>query len=247
MTTAGLISASTIEFADSLIRIFGQLQTSRYLAIGSLTLLVYDWLSTLDQEIEFIWRKRWSFARVIYHLNRVLPVLLFSVVLIPNILFAPSYYTATNRSIYGVVALLAILCATSIIRCWATYGQRWVLWLLIPALFLTVGHALAQVTLNIGKTRYLANPLPGVLEGCFVILPSDIWLAYLSGVLYESLVFGLLVWRIWCLSSGVGLTPLLRQLLKHGASFFAVNFGLMLVSCVGSGYPGTIIIVNTSG
>ncbi|CAE6357443.1 unnamed protein product [Rhizoctonia solani] len=119
--------------------------------------------------------------------------------------------------------------------------------LLIPALILTVGHALTQVTLNIGKTVYLSNPLPGVLEGCLVILPTNIWLAYLSGVLYESLVFGLLVWRIYRLSNGVGLTPLLMQLLKHGASFFAVNFGLMLISCVGSGYSKTIIVVNVSG
>lgn len=250
----GLIPASSSrEFVDSITEIHDQLQTARYMAIAAFTLLVYDWMATLDKEVEFIWGRKWTFARVVYHLNRILPVLLFSVILIPNILFAPSYYTATMcKGIilsysYGVVVLLALLCATSIIRCWATYGQRWVLWLLIPALILTVGHALAQVTLNIGKTLYLANPFPGVLEGCLVLLPSKIWLAYLSGVLYESLVFGLLVWRIWRLTSGVGLTPLLGQLLKHGASFFAVNFGLMIISCVGSGYSKTIIIVNVSG
>ncbi|CAE6334853.1 unnamed protein product [Rhizoctonia solani] len=238
MEDVGSIHSSSRELVDSIIASYGQLQTSRHMAIAALTLLVFDWLVTLDKEIEFIWGRRWSFARVVYHLNRVLPLLLFSVILIPNILFAPSYYTATLWC-GGTVGHLV---------CLRDQPQlRWVLWLLIPALFLTVGHALAQVTMNIGKTSYLANPLPGVLEGCFVILPSNIWLAYLSGVLYETLVFGLLVWRIWRLSSGFGLTPLMKQLLKHGASFFAVNFGLMLISCVGSGYSETIIIVNVSG
>ncbi|EUC62621.1 F-box-like domain protein [Rhizoctonia solani AG-3 Rhs1AP] len=231
MSVAGLIPASiSKEFIDSITNIHSQLQTSRFMAISAITLLVYDWLTTLDKEMKFIWGRKWSFARVVYHLNRVLPLLLLSTILIPNILFAPSRYTST-------------LWCGSIVSCL----MRWVLWLLIPALILTVGHALTQVTLNIGKTVYLSNPLPGVLEGCLVILPTNIWLAYLSGVLYESLVFGLLVWRIYRLSNGVGLTPLLMQLLKHGASFFAVNFGLMLISCVGSGYSKTIIVVNVSG
>lgn len=254
MATAGLVpSSSTQEIVQSIVGIHDQLQTSRLLAISAVTLLAYDWVSTLDKEVKYIWGRKWSFARVIYHLNRILPLLLLCGILIPNILFAPSYYTTTmcKRIIlsygYGVVGLLAVLCATSIIRCWALYGQTWVLWLLIPALVLTVGHALAQVTLSIGSTRYMANPLPGVLEGCLAKLPRNIWLAYLSGVLYESLVFGLLVWRIWRLSTGIGWTPLLKQLLKHGASFFAVNFGLMLISCIGSGFPETINIVNTSG
>ncbi|CAE6440356.1 unnamed protein product [Rhizoctonia solani] len=250
MATAGLVpSSSTQEIVQSIVGIHDQLQTSRLLAISAVTLLVYDWVSTLDKEVKYIWGRKWSFARVIYHLNRILPLLLLCGILIPNILFAPSYYTTTllvDLSA-GFLTYPFTPKATSIIRCWALYGQTWVLWLLIPALVLTVGHALAQVTLSIGSTRYMANPLPGVLEGCLAKLPRNIWLAYLSGVLYESLVFGLLVWRIWRLSTGIGWTPLLKQLLKHGASFFAVNFGLMLISCIGSGFPETINIVNTSG
>ncbi|CAE7115735.1 unnamed protein product [Rhizoctonia solani] len=171
MAAAGLIPASlSQEFIDSITDIHRQLQASRFMAISAVTLLVYDWLATLDKEVKFIWGRKWSFARVVYHLNRVLPLLLLSTILIPNILFAPSSYSATENNVlyrckpiiltysYGVVGLLAILCATSIIRCWALYGQTWVLWLLIPALIVTVGHALAQVTLNIGKTVYLSNP-----------------------------------------------------------------------------------------
>ncbi|KAF8673623.1 hypothetical protein RHS04_07602 [Rhizoctonia solani] len=269
MEGMGLMSPSSPEELVSLIiRSYGQLQTSRYTAIASITLLVYDWLIALDKEVKFIWGRRWTFARIVYHLNRVLPLLLFSVILMPNILFAPSYYTATMSAPKFLIMksqkimLQQVQTNNSILQLWCSsaisavvhnfdYSVLGAIWptvrLLIPALFLTVGHALAQTTLHIGNTFYSANPLPGVLEGCFVVLPSNIWLAYLSGVLYESLVFGLLVWRIWRLSSGVGLTPLMKQLLKHGASFFAVNFGLMLLSCVGSGYSETIILVNVSG
>ncbi|CAE6416735.1 unnamed protein product [Rhizoctonia solani] len=294
MATAGLVpSSSTQEIVQSIVGIHDQLQTSRLLAISAVTLLVYDWVSTLDKEVKYIWGRKWSFARVIYHLNRILPLLLLCgilipstyfviasnwkwsfarviyhlnrilpllllcAILIPNILFAPSYYTTTMSVVQTNNFILWIWRCRVVGRlvCYIDYSLLGIIWsdmgpmlkLLIPALVLTVGHALAQVTLSIGSTRYMANPLPGVLEGCLAKLPRNIWLAYLSGVLYESLVFGLLVWRIWRLSTGIGWTPLLKQLLKHGASFFAVNFGLMLISCIGSGFPETINIVNTSG
>ncbi|CAE6357424.1 unnamed protein product [Rhizoctonia solani] len=96
MSVAGLIPASiSKEFIDSITNIHSQLQTSRFMAISAITLLVYDWLTTLDKEMKFIWGRKWSFARVVYHLNRVLPLLLLSTILIPNILFAPSRYTST--------------------------------------------------------------------------------------------------------------------------------------------------------
>ncbi|KAF8749781.1 hypothetical protein RHS01_09817 [Rhizoctonia solani] len=276
MEGMGLMSPSSPEeLVSSIIRSYGQLQTSRYTAIASITLLVYDWLIALDKEVKFIWGRRWTFARIVYHLNRVLPLLLFSVILMPNILFAPSYYTATMSAPKFLImksqkimlqqvqtnnSILQLWCSSAIsavvqygylfvFRSNSTYtfitqqlrlfgvgrymangrpGFRWVR-LLIPALFLTVGHALAQTTLHIGNTFYSANPL------------REFWKVVSS---YYQVTY---VWRIWRLSSGVGLTPLMKQLLKHGASFFAVNFGLMLLSCVGSGYSETIILVNVSG
>ncbi|QRW25539.1 F-box-like domain protein [Rhizoctonia solani] len=293
MEGMGLMSPSSPEeLVSSIIRSYGQLQTSRYTAIASITLLVYDWLIALDKEVKFIWGRRWTFARIVYHLNRVLPLLLFSVILMPNILFAPSYYTATMSAPKFLIMksqkimLQQVQTNNSILQLWCSsaisavvhnfdYSVLGAIWPTAglgldgscgeanfnyhPEWLTKTGQALDSRSFPDGRARpgsdhtsywkylLLGQSPPGVLEGCFVVLPSNIWLAYLSGVLYESLVFGLLVWRIWRLSSGVGLTPLMKQLLKHGASFFAVNFGLMLLSCVGSGYSETIILVNVSG
>ncbi|KAH7335015.1 hypothetical protein B0J17DRAFT_770529 [Rhizoctonia solani] len=247
-------------------------EIARYLAVSGVALLLYDWLTTLDKEIEYTWGRKWTLARVVYHLNRVLPVLLIGGVLIPNVLFAPAYFTPSRcRKVslsysYGVIVLLVIICTTSIIRCWALYGQRWVLWLLIPGLIVTAGHGMLQVTINIKKATIMANPcvlplrfsvcihanqryppVPELLRGCLISIPNSIWLAYFSGVLYELLVFCLIVWRVWQLGGGLSLTPLLKQLLTNGASYFAVNLGLMLFSCIGAAYPSTIIMANASG
>ncbi|KDN35191.1 hypothetical protein RSAG8_11800, partial [Rhizoctonia solani AG-8 WAC10335] len=196
-----MTSASQYKSFDLIEAIHLQTENARYMAISGIALLIYDWLSTLDKEVEYTWSRRWTLARAVYHLNRILPVSLI----------------------------------------------RWVLWLLIPGLIVTVGHAILQVTINIDRTTVLTNPFPEYLQGCLVSIPNNIWLAYLSGVLYELVIFCLIVRRIWQLGDGLGLTPLMRQLLKNGATFFAVNLGLMLFSCVGSAYPSTIIMANGSG
>ncbi|CAE6440346.1 unnamed protein product [Rhizoctonia solani] len=95
-------------FLDLIITTRMQGMIARHLAVSGIALLLYDWLTNLDKEAEYAWARQWSIARVVYHLNRVLPILLIGATLIPT--------------------MMAIVCITSIIRCWALYGQRWVLW-----------------------------------------------------------------------------------------------------------------------
>ncbi|CAE6480129.1 unnamed protein product [Rhizoctonia solani] len=148
-------------FLDLVDAIYVQGENARYLAISGIALLVYDWLTTLDKEVEYTWGRKWTLARVVYHLNRVLSVMLIGAVLIPNVLFAPAHFTPSVilSYSYGVIVLLVIIGTTSIIRCWALYGQKWILWLLIPGLILTVGHGALQVTLNINNNGSI-KPAP---------------------------------------------------------------------------------------
>lgn len=80
---------------ESLIEIRGQVELAKCLAgiltlthgnyahlteltflVASLTLVLYDWLISLDLECAFIWGRKWTWGRLIYHLNRVWPVVL---------------------------------------------------------------------------------------------------------------------------------------------------------------------------
>ncbi|CAE6465071.1 unnamed protein product [Rhizoctonia solani] len=59
------------EFGDQVITYHRQHQLTKYLAIISLMLLVYDWTISIDHEVEFIWEQSWSWGRAIYHANRI--------------------------------------------------------------------------------------------------------------------------------------------------------------------------------
>lgn len=41
-------------------------RTVSYFAVAGFAAVVYDWVSTLGQEIELIWRQRWSLVTFLY-------------------------------------------------------------------------------------------------------------------------------------------------------------------------------------
>lgn len=53
-----------------LMSLFQELRT-----VIACTILVYEIVLTLPAEIHYIWGSRWSFARVVFHLNRMLGLL----------------------------------------------------------------------------------------------------------------------------------------------------------------------------
>ncbi|KAG2107717.1 uncharacterized protein F5147DRAFT_696804 [Suillus discolor] len=48
-----------------------------YWTVAAGVMVIYDWVLTLEQEIELIWRQRWSLMTVLYLVVRVI---LYSVV-----------------------------------------------------------------------------------------------------------------------------------------------------------------------
>ncbi|KAG8699864.1 hypothetical protein FRC08_005066 [Ceratobasidium sp. 394] len=70
---------------DTIVDIHGQAERAKYVAIAGSTLLVYDWALNLELEIAYIWKTPWSIGRVVYHFNRVWPLIIIGSVL-PSLL-----------------------------------------------------------------------------------------------------------------------------------------------------------------
>ncbi|ELU38544.1 P16-Arc domain-containing protein [Rhizoctonia solani AG-1 IA] len=81
------------------------------------TLLLYDWLTNLDSEIEYIWGTAWSLGRITYHMNRVWPIIVLSesrLIIIVN--------CKSNRNPSDVHGLKHII-GVFLFRCWALYRK----------------------------------------------------------------------------------------------------------------------------
>ncbi|QRV88572.1 F-box-like domain protein [Ceratobasidium sp. AG-Ba] len=134
-----------------------------------------------------------------------------------------------------------------LVRCWALYRQRWVLWVLSAGLIVNVVVSAVLVKVLIDNVVFVANPLPEVLSGCLVILPSYTWSIYILPMIYESTVFCLTVWKAWKIRKGSGATPLTRRLAENASRYFVVLLAISLFSSLGTTNPKLEVAANVSG
>ncbi|CAE6432110.1 unnamed protein product [Rhizoctonia solani] len=252
-----------------------QQQLAKYLFVASITLLVYDWALNVDLEAAFIWRHSWSWGRVIYHANRAWPIVLLGSTL-TVILFLPlpspsSCKRVSHMYSYGAICQCTIISAMLLLRCWAIYDKKWVVWVLFGGLVGTVvaSSVIIKFILDVSScpllypyqlstivqlkgTMFLVNPLPSIFSGCIIIIPDYAWILYITALVYESTLFFLTIWRIYILSKEFGTSPLMQTLARKlltgsGMAYFATLVGLMILACIGGTIPTVKIAANASG
>ncbi|KAG8812423.1 hypothetical protein FRC19_003145, partial [Serendipita sp. 401] len=55
---------------DELLRVVHGWRDASYLSVGSLVLLVYDYMITFQDEMDCFWTPSWTWTRVYFFLNR---------------------------------------------------------------------------------------------------------------------------------------------------------------------------------
>ncbi|KAG8713465.1 hypothetical protein FRC08_013218 [Ceratobasidium sp. 394] len=97
------------------------------------------------------------------------------------------------------------------------------------------------------RIMYLENPLPNIVSGCVLILPSRAWTMYIAPMIYEFTVFTLTLWRIFRLSREFGSSTLMHRVAENGILYFAVLLVLILFSGIGGGIDRIKLASNGSG
>ncbi|KAJ1300738.1 hypothetical protein OPQ81_002381 [Rhizoctonia solani] len=230
-----LLASGLKDIVDTITFYHGQQQLAKYLAVVSMTILIYDWVLNIDLEVALIWGHAWSLGRVIYHANRVWPIALLGATL-TVILFLP--LPSPSCTIISGMLLL---------RCWAIYDKKRLVWILLGGLVGAVISGIVIVKFLLDRTQFLDNPLPNIFSGCVVLVPDYVWILYIMPLVYESSLFVLTIWRIYDLSKDFGATPLMRTLARNGIAYFATLVVLMILACVGGTIQTVKIAANASG
>ncbi|CAE7107048.1 unnamed protein product [Rhizoctonia solani] len=283
-----LFGLPTGELVDTIVFYHGQHQLAKYIAIVSLTLLVYDWIINIDLEVEFVWRASWSWGRVIYHANRIWSLTLLGTVLagahlitqdtiivdndtrqlfflwmtlaplqplldvrlspfFPSAVDALSVDSCTRVGFmysYGGICQYSIISTMFLLRCWALFDKKRVVWMLCGGF---VGTVIIGVFVANFIISFLDNPLPNIFSGCYILIPGYLWMPYVAPLIYESTLFGLTLWRIYSLSKGIGATPLLQTLAQNGVAYFATLVLLVILGFIGATVKFLMIAANGSG
>ncbi|KAG8783048.1 hypothetical protein FRC12_020151 [Ceratobasidium sp. 428] len=244
------------------------MEVAKYFVVASRTLLFYDIITNIDDEIRYIWSKPWSLVRFIYHVNRLWPVVLLGATTPAFFVPSPSAQVDLSTSLdpmtltalskickaivvagsYGTA--LAIVCPGFVmtLRVWALYErQKMVLfWLLLGQTCLAL-PALIEIKLQADHNMYLGNPAPGVLTGCVVRLTSFAWVPYVFALVHESAIFGLTIWKTWRLNREFGSMALTTQLTLDGSLYYIGLLLLLLFCCWGVTFEVLKIGTSASG
>ncbi|KAJ7166781.1 hypothetical protein C8R46DRAFT_1192107 [Mycena filopes] len=138
---------------------------SNYFTASAFTILLIDFYSTIDEEINFVWKKPWSPPTVLYLWNRY--ITLFTVILSMPFMFREVESDHSCRSFIIAQGLASTLLFGSfdlllMLRVWILYGKtRLMARILFPMLFVEM---LSMIVILLLPETYLRGP---VLPGCY--------------------------------------------------------------------------------
>ncbi|KAJ7675101.1 hypothetical protein B0H17DRAFT_1081781 [Mycena rosella] len=183
---------------DSSIHVLDSIQRTRLAAVGSATVLVYDHFITIDQEINLVWKKDWSFLKCVFIFHRYLGFLCVMIELFatlsPHVSDDVSAfwfhwemwgYTVVVLTSELVLLLWIFVVYNRKVHILAFLGVLWTAELISVVVILAKSFARLQIT---------ANLIPGLGNFCSLINePPFFYWYWLPVLLYNSAILVLFV------------------------------------------------------
>ncbi|KAJ7347106.1 hypothetical protein DFH08DRAFT_961480 [Mycena albidolilacea] len=203
------------------------IQSIRFSAIGSATVLFYDHLITFDDEIEFIWRKDWSILKGVFIFHRYLGLTCLIIGL------CGVFWIQWEMWGYSTVVVTAEL--VLLLWIFVIYNRNRVILLVLAVSFMAqLISVVAILAQSFSQIKISANLLPG-LEFCFLINePQFFYWYWLPILVYNTIILGLFVYKgrhAFLRSKNAHVNLLNDVYRKSFINFFAI-FIAYLLCCV---------------
>ncbi|KAG2369097.1 hypothetical protein BDR07DRAFT_1604977 [Suillus spraguei] len=192
------------------------------MAVALVTLWVYDYIVTLDEELPFVTRSSWRVVKYLYLVCRYVPFLYLAVV--------SSREVAENLSIAQHVSNIIlhlgfpIIVSAEFIFCVRTYAiwdrSRWVLWIFIVTVILLLTPIvciLVKYNSSIVVTNWIAAGVPGCSKTGET---SAVLYVYVLMVISELEILCLTLYRAFASYRRQRGVNMLRVLVQHNIFYF---------------------------
>ncbi|KIK41802.1 hypothetical protein CY34DRAFT_185804 [Suillus luteus UH-Slu-Lm8-n1] len=217
-----------------------------YWIVAAGVVVVYDWVLTIGQEIDLIWRQRWSLMTMLYLVIRYIGIPYSVVNVLVNMPVVSLTDTVSNILYYAInwtnVVITAMLGVIMVARLHAMYQGSRTMLIFLVVIFLAVNIACMALT-AIGLKYFVAEE--GILFGihmCGYDSEGDLWLLFVMiwilNTVWEVLALCLSVWiavkhfrdlRRLGPSTGSTIGDCFRVLIQSHVLYFASFAG---VSCL---------------
>jgi len=183
-------------------KIISSLAATKYTTVASATILMWDYVLTLDQEISRVWSAKRTVGTTIFFFNRYLPPCIFVLDLYSQFIYSPTETFCRNYEIASSLmdlVSIAIIEAVLVLRTHALYQKRWLANALGILCFCSI---LNMVTIFFIVIRYetfvsaSSLGLRGCLSGCTSKICQPLLIGFwVPFLLLETIVFVLTGWR----------------------------------------------------
>ncbi|KIK40222.1 hypothetical protein CY34DRAFT_282628 [Suillus luteus UH-Slu-Lm8-n1] len=220
-----------------------------HFAVAAGVVVVYDWVLTLGQEIELIWRQRWSLMTVLYLIIRYSGIPYSIATILPSIPLV-SLTDAVSNTLYHVViwttvVLYGMLGVIMIARLHAMYQRSRIMLIFLVIIFLAVNITCGVLTvialsyIVIEEMILSGTYMCGYeFEGDVLLLTAMNWTLF---IVWEVLALCLSVWiavkhfrdlRRLGPSTGSTIGDCFRALIKSHVLYFAIFTGVSSLQLV---------------
>jgi len=193
-------------------------------SVAALTLLLWDILITVDDEVKFIWPKPWTLTKFLYFYSRYVPLMVqVSILFVGTDLSAALHFTPHDCYIWQVYQGIAVLSIVGTVDV--------ILMLRVVALYhgyppmrtiLVLLYILELVGMSVG----IGLAVPGIRydEICLVTdVPPSLAVYGGAAISFQVIVFVLTVWKFFeAVRSGWGDVPIILLLMRDGTWAFVL-------------------------
>ncbi|QRW09002.1 F-box-like domain protein [Ceratobasidium sp. AG-Ba] len=229
------------QYVEEVIHIYRVMQGTKYLSVIASTILLVDMITTLPSEIVYIWGSSWTFVRIMFHINRAFSLVLLGVYVPTLFMYRLTEESHDRLSLfytYGTIFVMCIITSVLIVRIWLIYGKKtWFLLVLIASALGVTVPTLVLFQISLMKSQWIPNPAPDVITACLFTPNPIAFLPYITGLLYETLIFSLTVYKTWKLNRQSMTTPLIIRLFTDGSSYYVVVVLSGIFTCLGALHP----------
>ncbi|KAF7336548.1 hypothetical protein MSAN_02287000 [Mycena sanguinolenta] len=220
------------------------------------TVLVYDWLLTMRLEVEFIWRQKMSFGKLLYFINRYLVIIDLVILLnsyanpiihgskvpaAPNSLLDNDALCPSCRCVpwfhidswLGVVSIVAID-TIMLIRTWAMWHRSKKALAALVTLQVLCNLAEAGATLWASLTLFYI-PSPNDIRPCLTgfARPNVLYALFMGVVVWDLVVMvATLIRVIPTMRLNQRVSPMIELILKDGIQYFILMLLIALANIV---------------
>ncbi|KAI0812529.1 hypothetical protein BC629DRAFT_943225 [Irpex lacteus] len=165
-------------------------QAMSYVQVICITLLVYDWILVVSDEVRHLWTERWTFVKVLYLWTRYSPVVDTFWRIWGHFIFLSPQECKVHDAISTFLIAIGIH-TSELVLVWRTLAlwrdSKWIRYSLWAAWVLMLPIGTYSTTTFVMSTNFAALPYPNVL-GCNLAHASMMTAAFISLAVLELVI-----------------------------------------------------------